>query len=127
MQKIISLGLLTIALCTSCISFEKPGQGEAAIYGLKCMYIIQDEIYKYKLKHNKFPDDLTFLIGIDIPIKCNIADNYMELTELENTRCNILYRNFNDYFELLFTYSPPGMNRMKYDSVNKKWMISGYY
>ena len=127
MKRIISLGLIIIALCTSCISFEKPGEGEPAVYGLKCMYIIQDEIYKYKLQHNKFPDDLKFLNETGIPEDWEIFDSVVKLTGVEKRRCHIEYRNFNEYFRLEFTYSPPGMNRMKYDSVNKKWVVSGYY
>jgi len=127
MKKVKFFSLIIVVLCTSCISFEKPGEGEAAVYGLKCMYIIQDEIYKYKLKNKTFPDDLMFLEKIDIPIDCKIDGEFMELTGMEKRKCIIEYRNYNEYFQLEYSYSPPGMNKMKYDSNGKKWMITGYW
>ena len=128
MRKIKFLGLIiAVSWFASCISFEKPGEGEAAIYGLKCMYIIQDEIYKYKLKNNNFPDDLTFLNNMDIPQDWKITDTFVALTGIEKRKCTIEYRKHNEYFELEFTYTPPGMNKMKYNSINKKWEIRGYY
>ena len=128
MKKAKFLYLIIIALCTSCVMFEKPGEGNTAIYGYKSMYILQDEIYKYRLKNNHFPPDLTFLSKIEIPIDYKPAgDSALHLTGMEGRRCTIEYRNFGEYFQLEFIYWPPGMNKMKYDSVNKQWLIRGHF
>ena len=130
MKKVKFAILIVIVLCTSCVGFfEKPGEGNTAIYGFKSMYIIQDEIYKYRLKNNVFPQDLTFLNKIDIPIDYSLMDDSaIQLKDMKGKTCRLKYRNYNnEYFELEYTYTPPGMNRMKYDSINRKWMISGHY
>jgi hypothetical protein len=107
---------------------EKPGTGNMAVYGLKCMYIIQDEVYKYRLDNNEFPQDLDFLNEIKLPFNYELTriDNSIKLTDI-NESCYINYNNYGEYFQLEYTYGPPGKNKMIYNTIKKEWEIYGYY
>jgi hypothetical protein len=92
------------------------------------MYIIQDEIYKYKLKNNEFPEDLDFMNEIKLPFKYELTGGNHSIRLMDmNKFCYISYNYYGEYFQLEYTYGPPGRNKMKYDNIKKEWEIYGYY
>jgi hypothetical protein len=119
---------LIVLLSIFIIGCEKSGEGNTAIYGLKCMYVIQDEIYKYRLENDKFPNDLSFLQSIEIPFgyELNKSNYSIKLLDIDKF-CDIDYINYIEYFRLEYIYGPPGRNKIIYDNINKEWIIYGYY
>lgn len=108
-------------------SIEKPGEGEQATFALKNMFVLQSIIYDYKIENGKFPDDLTFLKRLKVPFNYKIYETNVSIDLIDYKFTSIYYRNMNDYFELEITYGPPGRNIIKYDKINQKWDIYGYY
>jgi hypothetical protein len=119
---IILLLFLIIFACD-----EEPGEGKQAMFALKNMYVLQDLIYEYRIKHNKFPDDLTFLNEIDVPFKYEIYETKISINLIEYRFTSIAYINHDSYFELQITYGPPGQNIIIYDKQKQEWIIYGYY
>ena len=108
-------------------NIEKPGEGNTAIYGLKIMYILQDEIYKYKIEYNDFPEDLKFLKELKLSFEYELNEMNNSIKLIHNKSCYIRYEKNNDNFQLEYVYGPPGRNIMIYDNKNKNWIIYGYY